>query len=81
MQPLAYFFMLMRGIIINDNMEFFALFRLIFNLLEKVEKLFMGMLLVTLTGHVTGGNFKCCKQGTGAVSFIIMRDGSSTPFL
>lgn len=81
LQPLPYFFTFMRGIVIHDNMQFLILLRLRFNLLEKFKKLFVGMFLIALTGDATGGNIKCCKQGTSAVSFIIMRYGSTASFL
>ena len=81
LQPLPYFFMLMRGIVINDDMQFLILLRLTFNLLEEFEKLFMCMFLIAFTGDATGGNIKCRKQCTGAVSFIIMRYGSTASFL
>ncbi len=61
-QPVLYFFVLMRGIIINDNMQLFVLVSLTFNLLEEFEKLFVRVLLVTLTGHATRGNIECCKK-------------------
>ena len=78
---MAYFFMLMRGIIVNDNMQVFILVSLSFNRLEEFEKLFMCMLLVTLTGDTTSSNIKRRKKRTGAVSFIIMRDSPTTSFL
>ena len=73
--------MLMRGVVINDDMQVFILVGLNFNLLDEFEKLFMGMLLVSLTRHATSGNIECCKKCTCPVSLIIMRDGSTASFL
>ena len=81
LQPVADFFMLMSGIIIHDNMQVFLLLRLPLNGLEEFEKLFMCMLLIALPGHAAGDHLECGKQGPGPVSFIIMRDGSTAPFL
>ena len=65
--------MLMRGIIINNNMQVLVPVRLCFNRLEEFKKLFMCMLLVTLAGHVTRGDIERCKECTGAVSFMGLR--------
>ena len=62
-------------------MQVFILVRLTFNRLDEFEKLFMRMFLVTLTSHAAGDNIKCGKQGTGPVSFIIMRDGATASSL
>ena len=62
-------------------MQVLLLVCLPFNGLDKFEKLFMGMLLITRPGHAVGDHIECGKQGTGPVSFIIMRHGPTAPFL
>ena len=81
LQPILYFCMLMRGIVIYDNMQVLIFVSFSFNLLEEFQKLFMRVLLITLTDHAPNGNIECCKKRTSPVSLIIMRYGSTATFL
>jgi hypothetical protein len=73
--------MLMRGVIVDDDVQRFVPVDLTFHFLDELEELFVGVLLVTLTRHASSGNVECRKKSTRPVSLIVMRDGSTASFL
>jgi len=72
---------LVRAVIVENDMDFPVLWNLAFNLLEKAQKLLMSLALHVFRHHAAIQHIEGCKQGGCADAFIVMGEGLATAFL
>lgn len=78
---LLYFGMLVRRIVVHDQMQCQGLVGAPVNGLQELEELVVAVPGLALPNHRSGLNVECRKQGCGAVALIIVRHRPAFPRL
>ena len=71
-QPAFYLRVLMRGVVVTDNVNLFILGRRLIYLAKKVQPFLMAMPLGAGTQHFPCQGIQCSKLGRGAITLIVM---------
>ena len=77
-QPRLHFRMLVRGVVIDDQMQVKLRHRFAINRLEKLDPLLVTMPLLALRNHGAIGHTQRGKQRRRAVPFVVVRHGLQT---
>lgn len=80
-QPVFYFGMLVRRIVVHDQMQCQAFIGPPVNCLQELEELVVAVPGLALPNHRSGLNVECHKQGCGVVALIIVRHRPAFPRL
>lgn len=80
-EPLLDLRVLVGGIVVADQMQFFALARLALNLAQEVEPFAVTVVLITAGDDRTIEGIERREQGRGAVTLVVMSLGGRTASL
>ena len=72
--------MLVRAVIVHDQMQLDLPWKLLVELFEKFQKLLVPMPRIALTDHFALHHFQCGKQRSRAIAFVIVGYRSHRPF-
>ena len=80
-EPRSHLRVLVGGIVVADQMQFFALARLALNLAQEVEPFAVTVVLITAGDDRTIEGIERREQGRGAVTLVVMSLGGRTASL
>lgn len=80
-QPLLNFCMLVRGVVVCNQMQCFVLGRVAVYMLEKLQLLDMTMTLLELCNHLAVHHVQRRKERGCAIAFVVVCHGGGTPLL
>ena len=78
-QPPFDFRMLVRGIVVDDDVHVEFLGNILLNVFEELEILLVPVLALALGKNFTGRNVEGCKERRRPVPFIVVRDAFDIP--
>ena len=79
LKPRLHFWMLVRGVVVDDQMQLKMLGRFSIDLLEKLQPFLMPVLALDATDQASLKIIQSGEQGDGAMADIIVRLGADMP--
>ncbi len=81
LKPFLHIRMIVRPVVVQDQVEVHPLRRLPVNLAQKQEKLLISMTRVTGANDGAVEHIECSKQTGGSIAFVVMRHGPASTLL
>src|SRR6516164_7512963 len=80
-EPGPHIGMFVSPVVVQDQVQRDFTWKLLIQSAQEAQELLMPMSLITLANHLPPEGFQSGKQGSGAVTFIVVRHRSTPPFL